>query len=155
MSLHHLSPGEFKTLVQNHNKCINLPSKTVRATFKLSRLLELIAEIVRHPQFKVDDDNTHNICITFVRQNSKHNALGFDSGPKPNQKGKSGGLFTQVVPIITGCVADWNISKFRYLRIDAENPETNVIEKRIPYVRPGGESSGLIPPGFNDDDTFK
>jgi hypothetical protein len=151
MSLQNLSTRELKTLMKNQEKCNNLSPVTTRATFKLSKLLELISLIVENCDLRPGDDETQHVCITFVRE-SGQNPLGLSGKPqKVTVKGKR---FTQVIPIITGCVADWGKGKFRYLRVDVENPKTGKKLKRIPYVRPGGEGSGLIPPPPPDDDNF-
>jgi hypothetical protein len=141
-----IQPKELKALIGNQEKLKNLNSGTTRATFKLSYLKELIGEIEKQPGFVKDDDFTHNICITFVREDLQALKLYTLDTNKQLDKGghydtASGKKYSQVIPVITGCEFKYdqgfNPISFQYLRNSAGE---------IPNLRPGGEGSGLIPP---------
>jgi len=164
VTLNELTPKELCQLVQNEESLSgrtpaatqkNLPV-AVRATFKVSLLRELLRQIEteqrkqieKHPEQK-NEDYHHMVCITFIRDdlNTNNSILKYDhcmnaaalhgDGTQVN-----GSTFTRVVPIITGCHAHYNnltgeCKDFKYMRNE---------KGKIPYVRSGGETSGLIPP---------
>jgi hypothetical protein len=150
---HKLTPKQMEKLVQNQEDFKDMPPVTYMATFKLSNILSLIADITTSPDFKGDNDSLHNICISFVRMEINDNELGFmwkNNSHNENSQSVKGKTCTQVIPIITGCVTELysdngKTKSFKYISLNGS----------IPYVRPGGEGTGLIPPppdstgGFN------
>ena len=142
--VHSLTDKQMKELESNQHVCADLPPVTYRATFKLSKLLEFLKEIQNCKDFKPDDDFRHNICITFVRQELGNNELLYfpkDNSFEKHSQLQNGKKYTQVIPVITGCNAKLNetltrCEEFHYLRIN----------EKIPFVRSGGEGTGLIPP---------
>lgn len=157
MALDFLSLEQIKTLSQNQLDFDDQPPITYRATFKLSKIIELIAEIVKHPDFRTDGDSRYNVCLTFVRDDfsSGSNPLNFSqsfSAMQTNSQTKGNRTLTQVIPIIIGCASDWNSNTFKYLRSRDDKGNEGVL-----FVRPGGEASGLIPPPPppQNDESFK
>ncbi|TMI92816.1 MAG: hypothetical protein E6H08_11495 [Bacteroidetes bacterium] len=150
MLIHDLSKEQMQELEQNQKDCADLPPITYRATFKLNNLMELITIIQNDSKFSVNDDFTHNICITLVREDIKdininnNDHLGYyrsmNKGDIKMHK-KNAKEYTQLIPIITGCqaVLDPNTKK-------CQSFEFMKIKGNIPYVRSGGEGTGLIPP---------
>lgn len=153
-----IKPKDLKTIIGYQESCSKKSPVTMRATFKLSSLEELIKAIKDCPGFEEDNLKKHNICITFVRE--KTDAQGAFKSHfthisqngiiqiKASEKSKYG--YTQVIPIISGCIseldANFQNNKFTYLRNK---------DGVIPFLRPGGEGSGLIPPPpTGGDDSF-
>jgi hypothetical protein len=139
----HLSPEELRQLEDNQKEFCSLAPVTFMATFKLSSILELIEEIKKSEDFTPDGDFTHNICITFVRQESDANELHFywkNNSHIELSQSLPGKTCTQVIPVIAGCVSvldeAFKTKSFKYIKANG----------KIPAVRPGGEGSGLIPP---------
>jgi hypothetical protein len=86
-----------------------------------------------------DAEDTHNVCITFVREDLQNLRL---YGGRLLEDSSPSDKVSNVIPIISGCVAAYEPGSFkprffRYLR------DTN---NQIPVLRPGGEGTGLIPP---------
>jgi len=146
-TLNKISEQNFKQLVENQKLVEDRSPLTTRATFKLSLLEDLIEEIKSQAGYNGnDEDYHHHICVTFVRDNIDMSILGYGSCKnlddlKSNSTEANGAKFTQLIPIITGCDAildpkTGKCTEFSYMRIKNE----------IPYVRSGGETSGLIPP---------
>ena len=145
---HLLSIDQMKELEQNQEECKDLPPITYRATFKLSKIEELLKAITKSGKFAQEDEHTHNVCITFVREDwtRKNDDLGYKNGANPASiqehiTKKNNKEYTQVIPIITGCQSildpkTRNCKSFEYMKFD----------EKIPYVRSGGEGTGLIPP---------
>ena len=152
--MHTIEPKHLKALIGNQKKLENANAGTTRATFKLSNLKALIDAIEKLPGFQADDEFTHNICITFVREDLQELRLyNLDPDKRLEKQGTrdpgSQKKYSQVIPVITGCYfhldQQFDAQEFRYLRDATGN---------IPCIRPGGEASGLIPPppsGKDDD----
>jgi hypothetical protein len=142
--VHSLTIEEMKKLEQNQQEFSYMPPVTYMATFKISSIESLISEIKKSPEFIQEHDFTHNICISFVRMEIQENQLGFywkNKGHTDNSQSNGRKTCTQIIPIITGCIAeldknDFTTSNFKYLTVNG----------KIPFARPGGEGSGLIPP---------
>lgn len=153
-----IKPKDLKTIIGHQESCAKKAPVTMRATFKLSYLEGLIKALKACPDFEKDNDYKHNICITFVREKTDdkgvfktHHTCISQNGViqvKTSQKSKYG--YTQVIPIISGCISELDSNhqnnKFTYLRNK---------DGVIPFLRPGGEGSGLIPPPpTGGDDSF-
>jgi hypothetical protein len=141
-----IQPEQLQTVIGYQELCSNEAPVTTRATFKLSYLEELIKEIKACPDFKEDDYYNHNVCVIFIRE--KINKEGIYITGIKDYNGVFSKLakvscidYTQVIPIISGCVSEldqeYQPLNFSYLR----NKQGG-----IPFVKPGGEGSGLIPP---------
>lgn len=164
-----ITPKNLERLVKNQELFQNDPPVTTRATFKLFELEELIGNI-RKAVGKVNesDEYTHHyVCITFVRQNvqDEEDVVLYDSRhisslkKNANKKG-----FTQLIPIITGCIGtldgSYEVESFKYLRKGDRIIKGEIIKDKtindntIEFVRPGGEGTGLIPPPPPKDDNF-
>jgi hypothetical protein len=141
---HTLTPKQMKKLEQNQQEFKDMPPVTYMATFRLSNIMDLIDEVKKSPDFIADNDHLHNICISFVRMESHEHDLGFswkNNSHVENSQSLNGKTCSQIIPIITGCVAelnkdDYKTKSFKYIKVNGA----------IPFVRPGGEGSGLIPP---------
>jgi hypothetical protein len=137
--MQNLEPMVLKGLTDNHLHMVNEPPVTLRATFKLTYLRELLDEIENCPGFMKDAEEMHNVCITFVREDLQNLQL---YGARLLEDCNASDKVSNVIPVISGCVAEFEpgsfkLKFFRYLR-NAGN--------RIPVLRPGGEGTGLIPP---------
>lgn len=147
---HELSKDEFDKLMNNFD-ILEKPDVpvTYRATFRLSKILQFLSEIVQCENFTPDNDKTHNIAITFVREDLSDKVLGYfeknDSfdryGKKHNDK-----KFSQVIPVITGCIARLDDNYILNSYDDIVSRKAKKEEKNIPFLRSGGEGTGLIPP---------
>jgi hypothetical protein len=156
---------DLNTIKGFQEKCKDDAPVTTRATFRLSELEELIKKIRERiselrPGLitkggKIDlakESKCHTVCITFVREKiiadckletwySRINdtQLLLENSTEKNR----GEYYTQIIPIISGCIADldekYHNKKFKYL-FDDES------ENSIPFIHPGGEGTGLIPP---------
>ena len=144
-----ITQKQLDQLEMNQKLFQHTPPVTTRATFKLSELEKLIGEIRAVVGEVIQDENhTHHVCITFVREKIGDNTLGYHIS-RPGHKlllenvaiTESGKEYTQLIPIITGCIAeldkDYNYKPFKYLQNK---------DKTIEFVRPGGEGMGVIPP---------
>ncbi|MBL7762324.1 MAG: hypothetical protein JNL23_02745 [Chitinophagaceae bacterium] len=145
---HKISKKELDTLVENFEQFEQVdPPATYRATFKLSKLLAFLTEISKYEGFTADDDRTHNVAITFVREDLSNKVLRYSEKPKSNlslfKKKYKDKEYSQVIPIITGCVAtldkDFVLEKYQHIYSDEAKTQ-------IPFLRSGGEGTGLIPP---------
>lgn len=155
--MHTIKPNDLETLIGNQALCCNDAPVTTNATFKLSELKKLIKEIENHKNYDPTANElvTHYICITFVRESigegsspylynfSRHIEQLKEFGIKKGEK-----YYSQLIPIITGCICklggDYNGYKpvsFEYLSNNS-GTDTEVIS----FVRSGGEGTGLIPP---------
>lgn len=152
-----IKPKDLKTIIGNQESCAKKAPVTMRATFKLSYLEELIKALKACPDFEKDNNNKHNICITFVREKiddkgffkTHHTGIPQNGVIQIKSSEKSKYAYTQLIPIISGCISEldknFQNNKFKYLRNK---------DGVIPFLRPGGEGSGLIPPppaGSDDD----
>jgi hypothetical protein len=144
---------DLNTLAGYQESCKNYGPTTTIAAFKIEDMEELIA-FIKEKRGKESGDLIYNICVTFIREKTDENGKfdnkrikiygGNPSMTKVAKESKIG--FTQVIPVITGCVLEleyngtdneYQTRKFKYL----ENGKDV-----IPFVAPGGEGSGLIPP---------
>jgi ribosomal protein S18 len=156
-----IKPADLETIIDYQKLCKDEAPVTTKATFRLSELELLIKEIKKRV-FKLRPDliskdgkinkeieyKCHTVCITFVREKIKSDHNLITSYSQTNQRQlliensvqKNGKYYTQVIPIISGCISEldseFHNDKFKYL----EN------ESGIPFVHPGGEGTGLIPP---------
>ncbi len=158
-----IKESDLQTIVNYQATCKYQPPVTTHATFKLSDLESLVkyvkAEInKKRPDFfdengifKPDVEyNHHTVCITFVREmiNQRGGLLTHYTGIKDTQldpiysvQAGEDTYYTQVIPIISGCIAEldqnYKNQSFEYLSDGKGN---------IKIVHPGGEGTGLIPP---------
>lgn len=145
--LHKLKLQELKDLIGNQKLLENNAPITTRATFKISQLEDLINQIKKDPSYDANNEDYHHmICITFVRDDVNNPVLGYDRcinamDIETAGTDKNGKRFTQLVPIITGCDAHLDPVTGRHTTF-----EFFYFNEEIPYVRSGGEGSGLIPP---------
>jgi hypothetical protein len=153
-----IKPKDLKTIISYQKLCKNDAPVTTRATFKLSELKALITEIENHDSYKKmiqkdpNEFSNHSVSIVFTREKivTDHqlvpSPMGY-TGINPrsillkNSIKKGTVNYTQLIPIIVGCLSELNDNyqnnNFKYLR----NKEGAIL-----FVHPGGEGSGLIPP---------
>ncbi len=157
VKVHEMTEAQLNNLMKNQVQSVNESPVTTRATFKLEELEQLIRDVKTvYPLKPFAENDHHRLCITFVRDDLNDPVLGFEgcrnfNSIKAQVSSETGRPLTQLVPIVTGCSATvdqitGDYTSFEYFR----NPNGN-----IPYVRPGGEASGLIPPpppNSNNDD---
>ncbi|MFM9910230.1 MAG: hypothetical protein ACKVOW_12815 [Chitinophagaceae bacterium] len=158
-----IKESDLQTIVNYQATCKYQPPVTTHATFKLSDLESLVehvkTEIKKRQPDKFDkngkinqsfESRYHTVCITFVREmiDQSGNLLTHHSGIKGTQlypinsvKAEENTYYTQVIPIISGCIAEldqkYKNQSFEYLSDGKGN---------IKIVHPGGEGTGLIPP---------
>lgn len=135
-----LNSEQLRELISHQKQCKETPPITERATFKLDELKALIAEIENSEAYqKEPDSNTkHSICVAFVREEWGSKNLLYNSH-KPMSD--ASGRFSQIIPIILGC--ECKLEEKNYTPVSFHVFKNTY---GIPFVRPGGEGTGLIPP---------
>ncbi len=162
-----IKPKDLKKIIGYQNFCKDNAPITTRATFKLSELKALVSVIENDASYRKmikKDPNefyNHSVCIVFVREKivkdytltpwpSGYTGISSNGILLKNSVKKTKQNYTQVIPIIVGCLSElddnYQNNKFKYLRDK---------KRAIPFIRPGGEGGGLIPPPpTGKDDNF-
>lgn len=141
---HSIEQKDLDIVINNQKECEDLAPVTSRATFRLSLLKEFIDKIEKCPGFQADNAYLHNIAITFVREDLNRKKLGYKEEYNPlenHSQIKGANTYSQLMPIITGCIAKLDDGFITVEYADLEDKS-----KKIPFLRSGGEGTGLIPP---------
>ncbi|MDX2045360.1 MAG: hypothetical protein SFU87_01150 [Chitinophagaceae bacterium] len=159
-----ITSGNLKKIIKYQKECDGKAAVTTTAAFSLEAIEELIKHIRGSAEYKKYEKlkkkpykpgspvpNTfYHICVTFIREKIdeiKGNVtpnifLKDDAGQVKEYGKKKCDGYTQLIPIITGCVCElddakgYPVKKFKHLQKNGS----------ISFVAPGGEGSGLRPP---------
>ena len=152
--MHSITSEQFETLKKNQDLCKAYPPVTEYAVFQIDKLKELIKFVEESPQFKAEDAHnfSYQVAVYLVREeliNKESKVLFPDVSYETKEQlsvhsqNIGDNHYTQVIPIIVGCVATTPKDGDKIIRNC--KPITDMVGN-IKVVTSGGEGTGIIPP---------
>jgi hypothetical protein len=155
MDTHMIKPENLEKIISYQTACEGKAPVTTKAVFRLDALqalIDFVKETAEYKEFeKIKNSGSmmyhYHICISFIREKidemtdvTRYTYVKDYPGQIKKIGKKNCDGYTQLIPIVTGCVCkldkEYLVEGFEDLKKDG----------LIPFVAPGGEGGGLIPP---------